>query len=189
MKRILLVALLLSVLSAAAFAEEKLLIGKDTAVGIYGGPMVSVTTVDSQMALLSGGRGAIIFGNTFLIGGGGYGLSIPVEKDVAGTPYNINFGYGGLELGVTMGSDWLLHFTSNVLLGAGNVSYQDSAGDSSHLYVIEPHGYLEINVLAWMRICLGAGYRFVLGVEGVQGLTNSDLWGPSGELLFKFGSF
>jgi hypothetical protein len=69
------------------------------------------------------------------------------------------------------------------------VNYQDSPGDSSRLYVIDPHGYLEINVLEWMRICVGGGYRFVFGVEGVQELTNSDLWGPSGELFIKFGSF
>ena len=189
MKKVLSAILLLSVLSAAAFAEEKLLIGEGTSVGIYGGPAVNITAVDRQMAILSGGRGAIIFGNTFIIGGGGYGLSIPVEKDTAGGPYNINFSYGGLELGVTVGSDRLLHFTSNVLLGTGNVNYQDSAGDNSRLYVIEPHGYLEVNVLNWMRICTGGGYRFVFGVEGVQELSDSDLWGPSGELLIKFGSF
>jgi hypothetical protein len=189
MKKILVMVLFLLALSAAAFAEETLLIGKGTDIGAYGGPMASVTTVDGQAAVMSGGRGALIIANTFIIGGGGYSLSIPVEKDIAGGPYDINFGYGGLELGITVGSDSLLHFTSNVLLGAGSVSYQDSPGNSSHFYVVEPHGYLEINVLEWMRICVGAGYRFVFGVEGVQGLTDSDLWGPSGELLFKFGSF
>jgi hypothetical protein len=38
MKKILFAILLLSVLSAAAFAEEKLLVGEGTSVGIYGGP-------------------------------------------------------------------------------------------------------------------------------------------------------
>ena len=38
MKKILFAILLLSVLSAAAFAEEKLLVGEDTTVGIYSGP-------------------------------------------------------------------------------------------------------------------------------------------------------
>ena len=189
MKKILFAILMLTMLSTAAFAQETLLVGEGTAVGLYGGPMVSITTIDKQMGILSGGRGAIIFGNTFIIGGGGYGLSIPVEKDWASGPSNINFSYGGLELGVTVGSDWLLHFTSNVMLGTGNVNYQDVSGENSQLYVIEPHGYLEINVLKWLRVCIGGGYRFVLGVEGVTELSNSDLSGPSGELLFKFGSF
>jgi len=189
MKKILFAILVLSILSTAAVAQEKTLVGEGTSVGIYGGPIVSITTIDRQLGVLSGGRGAVIFGNTVIIGGGGYGLSIPVQKDWAAGPSNIDFGYGGLELGVTVGSDRLLHFTSNVMLGGGNVNYQDAPGENSRLYVIEPHGYLEINLLKWMRVCVGGGYRFVFDVEGVTELSNSDLSGPSGKLFIKFGSF
>jgi hypothetical protein len=189
MKMIGFVLILLSVLSAAAFADDEVLVEKGTSVGFYGGPTVKVSAVDNQTAVLLGGRGAAIFSNTFIIGGGGYVLSSPVEKDVTGGLYNINLRYGGLELGVTLGSDWLMHFTSNLMLGVGNVDYENSPGDSSLLYVLEPQGYLEINALEWMRICIGGGYRFVFGVNGVREIASSDLWGPNAEIMIKFGSF
>ena len=44
MKKILFAILLLSVLSAAAFAEEKLLVGEGTSVGITGGGYLFVGT-------------------------------------------------------------------------------------------------------------------------------------------------
>ena len=49
MKKILSAFFVFTLLSAAAFAEGKLLLGKDTSVGGYGGPAVKVTTVDGQL--------------------------------------------------------------------------------------------------------------------------------------------
>ena len=55
-------------------------------------------------------------------------------------------------------------------------------------FVLEPAVNIEINITSFLRIHLGAGYRFISGIEKYN-FTNSDFSGPSGNFTLKFGMF
>lgn len=54
--------------------------------------------------------------------------------------------------------------------------------------VVEPSFQIELNVTQFLRINVGAGWRFVTGVEKYD-LSNSDIGGPSVNFILKFGRF
>ncbi len=111
-------------------------------------------------------------------------------------------GYGGVMLEYIGNSDKLLHYGIQLGIGWGGAGYVDRNFDnfgrigrnnlrnfsSDAFFVLEPGAYAELNIAKWFRIGVGASYRYVNGVE-LQGLSNDDLSGISGNLLFKFGSF
>jgi hypothetical protein len=91
-----------------------------------------------------------------------------------------------------------LHGYVSVLVGAGSVSYREpmmnwddnhSSRDYDAFFVVEPSVNLELNLTTWMRLGVGAGYRYVSGVNDLRGITNGDLRGASGSLTLKFGAF
>ena len=47
---------------------------------------------------------------------------------------------------------------------------------------------MDINVSSWLRIGLGASYRIAVGLD-LEEITNSDISGPSGLIILKFGKF
>jgi hypothetical protein len=56
--------------------------------------------------------------------------------------------------------------------------------------VAEPMLFVELNVIKWVRVCVGGGYRYVEGVDGSRvNLNSCDLRGASAELQLKFGFF
>lgn len=188
-------------------AQEQTLLGSgEISNGGFGGPVIKYTSIKGETGILVGGRGGWIINHSFVIGGGGYGLVnnikalMPVHIDQFGrlhTPY-INFGYGGVELEYIIQSDRLLHFSLYTLIGGGTISYRDGLwGDNNSgewdtpedaFFVLEPQINVELNVVSFMRINAGAGYRFISGVE-LNNLDNGDFSGFSGGLTLKFGSF
>lgn len=194
--KLFLVALLLTLPLAAA---EKTLITGHVAHGGYGGPIVQFTQIgpNQTSGILVGGMGGWIIDHTFVIGGGGYGLSSDVQADWYNTgaeePFYLNFGYGGLMLGYINNSDNLVHYEVTGILGGGGASYRikndyNSNNDGDGLFVAEPAVNLVLNVTPFFRIAAGASYRYVTGVN-LEGLTSSDLSGVSGQIQLKFGSF
>ncbi|MFZ1729098.1 MAG: hypothetical protein WBQ23_06980 [Bacteroidota bacterium] len=62
-------------------------------------------------------------------------------------------------------------------------------GRAESVFVVEPAVNVELNVTEWFRISAGASYRFVSGLNELQGIEDKDLSGPSGSLSMKFGAF
>ncbi|MBN2543440.1 hypothetical protein JXI42_11300 [bacterium] len=166
--------------------------------GGYGGPVLKVTTVDGEIGIMMGGRGAFCINHVFGIGGGGYGLVNEVKaKDTAPAdrPY-LGFGYGGVILEGIFFSPNMVHFTGNILIGGGAIYFfqdWDEQGeehhdyhDSDHIWIVEPEVAVELNLTDYFRINLGASYRIVGEVE-LPGYDNSDLSGFAGSIFFKFG--
>jgi hypothetical protein len=172
--------------------------------GGYGAVGTKITKIDGKIGHMVGGRGAWIVNHSFLLGGGGYGMSSEnMKREFDGEMKNVEFGYGGLEFGYILNSNRVMHFAFQVLLGGGGVGYLDRIvigldedgdevveyqGERAAFFVAEPMLYMEVNVNQWFRVCMGGGYRFVNGVD-LQGVNNAALEGASAELLFKFGSF
>jgi len=56
-------------------------------------------------------------------------------------------------------------------------------------FYIEPTVNLEINLLKWFRINAGIGYLWVDNIQGMPGLSTSDVRSITGTIVFKFGWF
>ena len=138
--------------------------------------------------------------HTIIIGGGGYGLvnDLPAGQTATGKDRYVNFGYGGMTLGLVLGSNRLVHLTAHSLIGLGGIGYRyhDWTGlnlgeDSVHdvVFVIQPTLGVELNVTRFFRIAAGGSYRYVIGGTDLADITADDLRGFGAELTLKFGKF
>lgn len=194
----------LFLIATSIYAQEATLFDGKIDNGGFGGVIVSGTAIDGKAALLVGGGGGWIINHTFIIGGAGMGLANDIEanyNDSTGNPLMLNMGYGGLMLGYIYNSDAVVHFTGGFLVGGGGISFRegnwyDHEFDNSYdnrfgndvYLVIEPQISVELNLTSWFRLTGGGSYRFISSAD-YHGLTNSDLAGPSGTIMFKFGKF
>lgn len=207
------VILLFLAFSFNLFAQEnQTLLGQgEISHSGYGAVEIKMSSFDNDFAAFTGAKGAWVINKTILLGGGGYGMvtkhmidyyssdeNIPDEAQV----YN---GYGGVILGYINNQSKLLHFSTEVLIGAGNIHYAYSYDDwhddnwnddyrhnkleEANYFVIEPSLYLELNVTDFMVVGAGAGYRFVNGVESLSRTYDNDLSRFSGNFVVKFGKF
>jgi len=173
--------------------------------GGFGAPVIKVGSVDGTTGVFAGGRGGWVINRTFVIGGGGYGWTSGMhdlnsfERDTS-----VAFGYGGLELEYLIASDEVVHATVMTLVGAGGFTVFERYGrtgdmdwNNNNLYstptfVIEPAANVEVNILKWMRLAVGVGYRFVTGIDAnINGRVydNSAVSGVFGVGTLKFGIY
>lgn len=180
----LLLSVVVLLIPFTGFAAEKTLFSGKLEHGGYGGPVFKVSSIDGKLSFFSGGRGGWIINHTFVIGGGGYGL----VNDISINGNDLSMNYGGLELEYIYKSDTLIHFTVHTGFGFGNVSY-DKIDTDDRYFFIEPSLNAELNIATWFRINAGVGYLYVNGIEGMPGLSDSDIRSIMGSIVFKFGAF
>jgi hypothetical protein len=172
----------------------------DCLVG-YGAPILSVTRLDGSTGLLLGARGGAVLRRRFVLGAAGFSLlnnvTMPASAQLGPGSHNIRFGSGGFWFAYILSPELLVHPTFGVLLGGGSVSYQvtDQAAGApatyatSSFFLAQPEIEADVNVTRFMRIGVGAYYRFVVGVKLEDKLTNGDVGGPGALLAIKFGSY
>jgi hypothetical protein len=198
-----LILLMVLLIATFGFSREQTLLVGNVDHGGYGGPAFKIAQIgpNNSNAVLAGGQGGWIIDHKFIIGGGGYGLTTDVRADWIDfrtfdgepQPHYLNFGYGGLLLGFIPNSDDLVHYEIYGLFGGGAVDYrikdaEQSYDSSDGIFVAEPGINIMVNVTPFFRIGAGASYRYVSGLND-DVLTNEDLSGISGQIIFKFGSF
>jgi hypothetical protein len=210
MHRILVILTCLLLFSSVHAAEKTLLMGHLTHGG-YGAPVVKFTTMDGSSSVLAGCQGEWIINHTFGLGIGGYGLvteldyNRPNQHNAPGfrsTEHRrLEMSYGGVLLSYIMHSDQMMHPSFDLLIAGGSLNmnsreWDDSDEYDSRLYdenrdsffVLEPVVNAELNVVRFMRLNAGLGYRWVSGVSRF-GYSNADIGGVSGTLTLKFGKF
>ena len=185
---------------AFPLAAQETLISGDLQSGGFGGPVVKLSSVRGENAILVGGRGGWVVNKSFVIGGGGYGLvtNHDARTSINGITPRIRFGYGGLELEYINDADKLVHYGGMLLIGGGGVSLdtvKNGSWDNNHdqmmndeVFVIEPSVNVELNVTDFFRVMFSGSYRFISGVT-ISGAKNSDLTCPSAVLTLKFGVY
>jgi len=155
-----------------------------------------------QAAMMAGGELSLVCGHKLNIGLAGYGMMSNVHSDFVdpdGNTYFYNMGYGGMKFEPVLRSDWLVHVTFPVFIGAGGVSlsqhhflndhhWSSNTWDSDFFLITEPGINLELNIFKIMRLDAGVSYRFANDVNLV-GANNSALSGLSGNVSLKIGWF
>ena len=207
------IALLSSLMVLSAQSQDKqeqetLFGGKDIHHGYYLSAEVKGTQIYKNLGLCIGGRGGWVINRTFSIGLAGYGMvsthTIDGYKTFYGTDTSLylRMGYGGLFLNYIHESSKLIHLNVNALIGAGGAAYTDKWGyshnngnnhssrswESSAFFVFEPGIGIEMNMLPFFRIELGASYRLVSSTDLTR-TTNSDLSVSRATLHLNSGHF
>jgi hypothetical protein len=194
--------IMLFVFAAGGAAQEQTLIKGDYETGGFGAPVVKLTSINGQSAVMIGGRGGWIINHSLVLGGGGYGVVNEVDAPKGVLPeqgsLDIEFGYGGFEVEYIFHPRSLAHLSMYALIGVGTDNLVKDIGPvtesnenvtgSDLVFVLEPAVNGELNVTTWFRLNAGLSYRLVAGVNQV-GLKNRDFSGVAASLTFKFGNF
>ncbi|MFW5807545.1 MAG: hypothetical protein ACOC2H_10420 [Spirochaetota bacterium] len=194
-------------------SETETLFGsEDFSVTGFGGPFMSTSEINGTKAYFLGGRGAVLFNRTFLLGGGGCGLVYPTDRsDITGIPYSgedkyLHMGYGGGLIGINLFQQNIINLSITSLIGAGGLYFSDITHDEDHqkceqqcdkcgddfngesFFVMEPTVMLHLNVSRWMRVGAGVSYRYTNGIS-TQDLTDEDFNTWSTVFAVDFGWF
>lgn len=183
-----------------AMGQAETLLGGNVSYGGFGGPVLRVSVLDGEAALLTGGRGGWIInlasGDAIVLGGGGYGVVTDVRAggllSNRGRPLYLNLGYGGFIFEYVNRTNDLVHLSAEALVGGGGANYRDrnynEFEDSDAFFAFEPGLSVMLNVASFFRVGAGVSYRYFYGVD-LEAFSDADLSGPSGVLTFKFGRF
>jgi hypothetical protein len=164
--------------------------------GGFGAPVYKFTNLGGKGVNLFGGRGAWLVNRTYFLGGFGYGL----VSDIGADNGNLDMGYGGLMAGYNLLTNKMVHATFLLQAGSGelNVSKADderlgladfeSSAKRDRFSVIEPEVLVETNITRFFRIGVGAGYRYVSGIDD-NILPETQVSGWAGTVAFNFGRF
>lgn len=179
-------------------AQDETLFGNGPRdIGGFGGPIYRITKLSGETMAMIGGGGGVIINRRFIFGGMGIGGTNHVDAIIEGAPVRgeMDFGYGGVTLGLVSRPSKLVHATYGLTIGAGGISVwpddlrpRNPSDSTEYFGIAEPLVGVELNVTKWMRLGVVGGYRFVFGAE-VPKLADDNLSGASGSLVFKFGRF
>ena len=100
MKKLFIVLMMLITVANMAQDVDETLISGEIEHGGFSGPVIKFISFDDQFGIMAGGRGGWLINNTFVHGGGGYGLRYDIEIDDPGFGETrfLDMGYGSLEL-------------------------------------------------------------------------------------------
>jgi hypothetical protein len=188
-----------------AWAQTQTLFGtgsKAPKLGAYGAPAVQFTSIDGKFGVLTGGYGGVLFNHKLMLGAGAYSLVNNIPLNVMGTDgnnQNLNFWYTGLMAEYIHSNDKLVHWTVGALIGGGGVSRRDkhaydddvhdnSAFDRTGAFVAEPFANLELNLTKFLKLDVGASYRYVNGTHTV-GISDGKLSNGAIHVGLKAGLF
>ncbi|MHA4740103.1 hypothetical protein [Dyadobacter sp. MSC1_007] len=132
-------------------------------------------------------------------------IPVPLNKqNFPGRKMTYQYGQFGLMTEYVFASTRKVHFTANLLTGAGFTMQYDRRDvedwdwddfddrydddDAKCFFVMEPGVQAEFNLLKWMRFSPGVSYRKAFNAKG-NGLTDGDLSNISYNLTLKFGRF
>ena len=202
MKKFILILSSIILLADLSFAQDMkyLFQGEDKNVSISGfaGVINEFSGFDGDFAFSMGGGGAMLIDQRFFIGAYGQGVTTRhlrtftrMETSETGEKFNVTypdvytrFGHGGFWLGYIHNPHKAINFGINARLGWGAISMTDKTYkdyDESwnklmydNVFVITPEVDLNLNLLKWMRVSFGIGYRVVTGVNDTYNYIYTD---------------
>ncbi|MDN5201733.1 hypothetical protein QQ008_10180 [Fulvivirgaceae bacterium BMA10] len=183
--------------------EIKTLLGSKTKVSWFGSVDLKTTRFVKNTNLMVGGHGGVILDNRFMLALGGYGIATATGFNglVESDELVLQGGYGGILIGYSLLPREIVHVNFPVLIGGGGFqvytkddnnnfgpSFIDELIESKGFFIVEPGVEVEVNIVRFFKIALGASYRYIEGAK-LDNVNNEELNDWSANLSFKFGKF
>ena len=163
-----------------------------TNVGGFGGPLLGLTQLGDGAALLTGGRGGLVFDDRWLVGAA---LSATPTFEGALAPLSpsgerLALWSGGLLVEHVIAPESPVHARVGLVMGGAYVSVESEDRRTVRgglAFSAEPNASLELNATRFLRVGFTVGYRLVLPApvdvpaEALRGIT--------GGMTFHFGGF
>lgn len=181
--------------------EHKTLFSNPTHIGWWVSPDFMYTQYDGNDVFQGGLSGGVILNHNFSLGIGGYGIMNSNNLDYDNVFPNetayLYGGYGGLKVEYRLNPDAVVHVAFPLLMGGGALMYgkdlytdPDEHEDyiSDEFFLFEPGVMMGVNLIKFMRLDIGATYRFTSGFE-LPTVGSDFMNGVSGVVSLKFGKF
>lgn len=183
--------------------EIKTLFGGTHTNGFYLSYDLGFGNFDNYQTVETGGRLAWIIDHSVALGlyGNGFVSASDFDKmiDNKNTSITLAGGYGGFFVEPIILPKKPIHISIPLMVGVGGATYdtfgidEDSFdhfgnGHADAFMVLKAGAELELNMLRFFRIGLGASYRYVYGLN-LEGFGKNDLNGITGTIALKFGKF
>lgn len=212
MKKVILLAVLsifgISIKSNAQDSTKTLLhLSRINSIGIYAAPEFQYGQLHSQFTPFAGGSLMFMFNKRFAIGGTMMHSTDRSFSPAGVSPLVMNANFGGLKMEYTLNPNSAIHLSFPLLIGGGSASadsafrnrrrplQQDTAGfgtfqprNRSDYFVIQPGIQLEGNLLPFLKLYIGANYRFAFD-RNTSLLPADNLQGFSASVGIKAGLF
>lgn len=196
----------------SAFAQDNQTIFQSQGIyrsGGYAALSNKFTKINGDYANMAGIYGGWFINQRFMLGVGAAAttnyIPVPLDKQTfPGRKMTYQYGQFGLMTEYVFASTRKVHFTANLLTGAGFTMQYDrrdsddwgwedwedryDEDDAKCFFVMEPGVQVEFNLLKWMRFSPGVSYRKAFNAKG-NGLTDGDLSNISYNLTLKIGRF
>jgi len=199
MKKILLLTTIICTVAFAHAQEEEsdniqTFFSKPSKIRGYFGPTTSFTSLDGESAYMNGFNAAAIFNDHVVFGF----YNVNLENNIFSNNdnyigYEMDFEHRGLMLGYIFMPKSKIHFITNVLLGKGEINIYDDIIDTwledDVMFVLTPNVEVEFNVARFLRVGIGANYRFALDVDKFDNYNNNDFSDLGAFVNLKFGWF
>lgn len=172
---------------ASTSNEMKTLFSDKDGHAVHGGFLgvtLAYSLIEDKPAIQVGGRIAWVINHSFAMGFAGNGFFNNLDKSGAygSSDYNLVGGYGGLFFQPIFFPKSPIHVSFPIILGIGGIAVNhyeefnryhwdedynsyDYYYDSDVFLVLEPGIDIEFNMLAFMRMSVGASYRFTNNVN------------------------
>jgi len=160
-------------------------------LGFFIAPTYGLTEMDGSTASLFQLRGGLSMKDKLSFGGY-FTTSVNEIRPQSETIPNIYMDYWtvGTFAEYTLLSKKLVHVTFPVFFGYGEVQMDNEIGETglgeANFFQIEPSALVEVNLHKYVRLNLGASYRFVGQME-YRNLNQNDISGLTGYIGLKFG--
>ncbi len=200
MKKILLLILLISTVSFVHAQEEietdniETFFSKPSKIRGYLGSITNFTSLDGESAYMNGFNAAAIFNDQVVFGF----YNINLENNIFSNNdnyigYEMDFEHRGLLLGYIFMPKSKIHFNTNLLIGKGEIDIYDDFIDAwledDVMFVLTPNIEIEFNVARFLRLGIGANYRFAFDVDKFDNYNNNDFSDLGVFVNLKFGWF
>lgn len=186
-------------------SDIKTLFGSDHSTGFFIAADFESLDVFEQHQWGFGGRMAFV--SDHIISWGFMGYVFGEEEHYSSLhakDYRLHGAYGGMVFEATILPKLPIHITFPVNLGVGVVSYTpdyygdnwknwmddptNDTYDSDGYFIAEPMAQLEVNVFRFLRLGIGAGYRFTSNLD-IPELAPDKLENFIGRFSVKLGAF
>lgn len=158
-------------------------------------PVLKFQSVFDRVSYTGGVKFGWVINNRIVIGGGFYSSLNSLLTNFGNSSDNKNvllsFNMGGLEMEYIFFNSEFNH-TSFLFFSGGAGLYYSTPDNNQTNYasesflVWEPQLYSEINLRSWLRIGMGAGYRFISYTNYLTPKNGEELKGLFGLLVIKF---